>query len=281
MKDTKPSQTAVWIAKGLLYLNQMGRLTDDSASKSVELWKNVLERVDPEWLVLLQNRGYRCWFGLIERVTIPGLFAHYAARKKIIDEWVKQALNNNVEQVIILAAGFDTLMLRYCSQFPNVQFVEIDHPATQAIKTQAFSKANPLAPNVTFVAADFQKQTLKSVLAEHCHAELKTLIIAEGITMYLTENEVRTLFSDIHDFFKNQTQFVFTFMEKRADGDIQFANATFMVNWWLAIHKETFRWGIEPALLEKHLLNPLGFTQRALQDPALGEWVCLSEVTHD
>lgn len=280
MKESKPSQTAVWIAKGLLYLNQKGSL-DGFDDQCVALWRAVLARLDPLWLVLLQNKFYQYWFALLERATIPGLFAHYAARKKIISAFAKGALENNVEQVIVLAAGFDTLVQHFYAEYPNVQFLEIDHPATQSFKKEAFLKINPPTANVTFVAADFEKQRLNTVFEQHCDPHKKTLVIAEGITMYFFENDIKTLFNTVHDFFKSDCRFIFTFMEKRANGDIQFANATFVVNWWLALQKENFRWGIEPNRLEQQFLAPLGFQQRELVDPLLGEWVCLCEVRHD
>lgn len=280
MKESKPSQTAVWIAKGLLYLNQKGRL-DGFDEQSIALWRAVLARLEPLWLVLLQNRGYQYWFELLENFTIPGLFAHYAARKSIISKFVNQALEDQVEQVIVLAAGFDTLVQQTYAKYPKVQFLEIDHPATQEIKKQAFIEINPITTNVIFIAADFEKQTLKTVLEQYCDPDKKTLIVAEGITMYFFESDVKSFFKDIHDYFKNKLQLIFTFMEKRPNGSIQFANASFIVNWWLALQNENFRWGIEPKLLDKQFLAPLGFVQRALLDPLLGEWVCLCDVNHD
>lgn len=289
MKEESPSQTAVWIAKGLLYLNQTHHpLAQNMDSKSIELWQNVLTVLEPRWLTLLQKPWYRCWFGLLERISIPGMFAHYAMRKKIIDEWMQNALHNQIEQVIILAAGFDTLAMRYYQQYPQVQFFEIDHPATQKIKKTAFMMGNSNAPNVTLVALDFEKQLLRDILARYCSSFKKTILIAEGITMYLTENRLNTFFNELH-YFKEGFSIIFTFMEKQANGSIQFSNASFIVDFWLKLHDETFKWGIEPEYLAKQFLQPLKFKQLKLVDPSLfisspktqGEWLCLAEVLHD
>lgn len=289
MKDNKPSQTAVWIAKGLLYLNQIGQLPDDADNKRILLWQNAINLMEPGWLALLQKWWYQTWFGFVERITIPGLFKHYAARKKIIDKWTSQALENNTLQVIVLAAGFDTLTQHYYSLYPNVQFIEIDHPATQTIKKAAFLKDNVAANNVVFIEADLQKQTLKSVLEQHVVQGKKTLMIAEGITMYFNEQEVKEFFTDLHDCFSDDFSIIFTFMEKQATGSIQFANASFIVNYWLKKQNEIFKWGIEPAILASYFLKPLGYQLVKLVDPSLeltspktqGEWVCLAKANHD
>jgi methyltransferase (TIGR00027 family) len=289
MKDNKPSQTAVWIAKGLLYLNQISKLPDDADSKRIPLWQNAINLIEPGWLTLLQKRVYRCWFGFIERMTIPGLFKHYATRKKIIDTWAAGALEKNTLQVIVLAAGFDTLTQRYYPQYKDVQFIEIDHPATQAIKKAAFLKENEAASNVVFVAADFQKQALKAVLAEHCSPDKKTLLVAEGITMYFNEQEVKEFFTDLHDYFNNEFWIIFTFMEKQPTGSIQFANASLFVNYWLKKQNELFKWGIEPPILGSYFLVPLGYQLVKLVDPSLeieppktqGEWICLAKANYD
>lgn len=288
MKDDKPSQTAVWIAKGLLYLNQIGKLPADADNRHILLWEHALNLIEPGWLALLQKRWYQCWFGLVESLTIPGLFNHYAARKKIIDTWVFGALENNTLQVIVLAAGFDALTQRYYQQYPNVMFIEIDHPATQTIKKAAFEKVNPSAENVNFIEADFQKQTLRSILEAHCSPNKKTLIVAEGITMYFSEKEVKEFFTDLRDTFNQEFLIIFTFMEKQANGSIQFTNSSVMVDVWLKRQNEEFKWGIEPAILSNYFLAPLGYGQLKLVDPARGlkppktqgEWVCLAKANH-
>lgn len=284
MKDSKPSQTAVWIAKGLMYLNQIGRLPAGPNQEGIILWRHCLTIADPKWLSLLQYRWYRAWFGLLERLTIPGLFNHYAARKKMIDSWVKPILESQVEQVIVLAAGFDALTHRYFEAYPKITFIEIDHPATQVVKKASFSDCHSQFENVHFVAADLQKQTLTSVLAENCDPHKKTLLIAEGITMYFTEVQIKQFFTELRTYFDRDFQILFTFMEKQGNGSIQFTNATFIVDHWLRVQHETFQWGIEPANIANYFLIPLEYQQLKLVDPSLespspktqGEWLCLA-----
>ncbi|MCS5710370.1 class I SAM-dependent methyltransferase [Candidatus Berkiella aquae] len=288
MKNTKPSQTAVWIAKGLLYLNLTGKLVG-ADDKSIALWRDCVNLAEPSWLSCLKYPWYRYYFSLLEYFTIPGLFKHYAARKQIIDRWTKNSLENQCEQVIVLAAGFDALTQQYYSRYPDVLFVEIDHPATQEVKKKAFMAGNAAAANVQFVSADLAKQTLLSVLSAHVNPSKKTLFIVEGLTMYFHEPIVKNIFSDLQQFFQNDLHVIFTFMEQRENGSIQFANASFMVDVWLKMQNETFRWGIAPNLLEKQFLEPLGYHQLQLLDPATdiappktqGEWLCLARVKHD
>ncbi|HRE30395.1 MAG TPA: hypothetical protein PLD88_00335, partial [Candidatus Berkiella sp.] len=82
---------------------------------------------------------------------------------------------------------------------------------------------------------------------------------------------------------------IFTFTKKRENGSIQFANASFVVDTWLKIQNEYFRWGVAPSAIQKQFLEPLGYHQLQLLDPDMdifppktqGESGCFAQVKHD
>lgn len=98
-------------------------------------------------------------------------------------------------QVLCLGAGLDPLGLRLARRFPASQIVEVDRPALIELKRDWLASTHAEVDNLRFVAAD---------LAEACDpGELgldparPTLVLAEGLVMYLAEPAVATLIESL------------------------------------------------------------------------------------
>jgi len=87
----------------------------------------------------------------------------------------------------------------------------------------------------------------------------------EGLTMYLSAEEIAGLFRAFRAVGGAQTQLIFTFMEPQSDGKVNFPHATPLVSWWLRRRGESFRWGIKREALPAYLLAQ-GFQIRELVD---------------
>jgi methyltransferase (TIGR00027 family) len=115
-----------------------------------------------------------------------GFFSWLRARTVFFDNTLISALRNDVEQIVILGAGYDGRALRY--RTPNVQFFEVDHPATQADKRQRLQAIDAPRDGVAFVAADFTEPGLAARLQAAGHdARRPSLFICEGVLRYLPE----------------------------------------------------------------------------------------------
>ncbi len=257
MKEDKPSQTALWIAKGLLYLDKTTAISNYLEPQAIEIYKACLQLADSGWLDKLSRPFYQKKMHWLESVTIPGIFIHYFLRKQIIKRWMLEAIEQKTQQVVVLAAGFDGLVATYYSQYPEVKFIEIDHPATQQVKKKAFYRNHFASQNVSFLSADLSKKSLKEVLqnAPELNRDLKTFFIIEGLTMYLTQEENLQLFHEITDFFKNELLVAFSFMKKQANGSIDFKQTSMITKLWLKYQKEVFKWGCPLAELEVEFLR--------------------------
>ena len=55
-------------------------------------------------------------------------------RKRWIESRVRAAIADGASQLVVLGAGFDTLGVRLAVERPDFRVVEIDHPATLAVK---------------------------------------------------------------------------------------------------------------------------------------------------
>jgi methyltransferase (TIGR00027 family) len=128
--------------------------------------------------------------GLYDRMA-PGAVPFVVVRERYIDDFLKTSLNEGLDQVVILGAGFDTRAYR----IPGIEkthVFEIDHPATQQEKLKRLKKViDPLPGNVTFVPLDFNTQTLAERLpAAGYNEQGKTLFIWQGVTYFLTAEGV-------------------------------------------------------------------------------------------
>lgn len=128
--------------------------------------------------------------GLYEKMA-PGAAAFIAVRERYIDDFLKTGLNEGLEQVVILGAGFDTRAYRIAG-IEKTRVFEIDTPATQETKLERLKNIiDPLPAHVTFLPVNFNTQTLAELLQNSGYNERsKTLFIWQGVTYFLTAEGV-------------------------------------------------------------------------------------------
>ena len=127
---------------------------------------------------------------LYERIS-PGSTSFIFVRERYIDDILKASLNDGLEQVVILGAGFDTRPYRIAG-IEKTRVFEVDYPATQEVKLKGLKKViDPLPDYVTFLPVDFNTQTLEERLQSSVYNErAKTLFIWQGVTYFLTSEGV-------------------------------------------------------------------------------------------
>jgi methyltransferase (TIGR00027 family) len=146
------------------------------------------QRFVPAWMYrafgFFIKIGYAEWRG-------PGVNGFLVARDRYIDDVLKSFLDEGLQQLVILGAGYDSRAYRF-ELAGRVKTFEVDHPATQAdklVKLQAVFEKVP--EHIIYVPVDFNTQTLEERLLEYGYSpNLKTLFIWQGVTMYLTADAV-------------------------------------------------------------------------------------------
>ncbi len=272
MSADSASSTAYLIAGSTVFVSRdrhVGRLVPAHAAELCARFINARPRLAGRLLSALSAGRLRRLGTLVERLTVPGIQLHYALRKRFIEEQTRAALAAGFTQAVVLGAGFDTLALRLCGEFPATRFFEIDHAHTQRLKIAALAGSEDArSRNLFFIPLDLARARLETALLS-CAAfrrDAKTLFIAEGVLMYLAPGEVDELFRSVRDSCTSETRFVFTFMEpRRADGRLAFRNASRAVDAWLAWRGEPFCWGASRARLAE-LLALEGFRPREIAD---------------
>ena len=237
MRDHRPSDTATLVARSIVLAAE-----DDALRKLV---------ADGEAEILRRILGEGGWFGLARRQhgarrlffkgmdwMVPGIVAHYLVRKRRIEIAVREALAGGAARLVVLGAGFDTLAWRLHEEFPEIQFLELDHPATQRVKRLALGEA----VNLSYGQVDLVERSLAEL--PELAVAVSTVFVAEGLTMYLPEERVEALLRDLASFAGPVGRVIFTFMEEDDAGSIGFRGQNELVAAWLRLRSEPFRWGI-------------------------------------
>lgn len=309
MKAENPSATAYLIATSTLFVAadpDAGRLIPARAAELSASFVEARSRVASWAQSTLRRKRARPFVSALERLTIPGIQLHYALRKLYLEETARAALAEGIRQVVIFGAGYDTLALRLHETFPDTQFIETDHPATQRRKTHALAAhqdsrlQRPQTSNLHFLPVDLTRRQLAATLLNFTayRADAPTLFIAEGLLMYLSPVEVAHLFQTIRECSAARSRVAFTFMEPQANGRINFRTRSRAVDAWLSWRGEVFKWGIArdalPAYLSargfilREIATHETFRRRYLEHGSLahlplaaGEYVCVADLDRE
>jgi len=112
--------------------------------------------------------------------------AFMAARSRFAEDQLAAAVEKGIAQYVILGAGLDTFAYR--NPFPSLRVFEVDFPATQDGKRVLLAEAGIALPeSLTFVALDFEHQTLAEGLAGAGFDATRPAFFAWlGVVPYLT-----------------------------------------------------------------------------------------------
>lgn len=178
-------------------------------------------------------------------------FCHYIAivrgydpmillRKLMIKQKIESAIANGVKQVVFLGGGYDTRSLLASLAHPDINFYEMDRGLTRETKIRGFSSLPATSPanvkmtyipaqslvkinhNLFLIDCDLAVKDLRESLCQNgFRPELKTLMIAEGLTTYLTREANQKMLTSIHDLFKEGDELLLSYMSRIADSWIQ------------------------------------------------------------
>ncbi|MGP8154999.1 MAG: class I SAM-dependent methyltransferase [Smithella sp.] len=185
MKKEKSSETAMQMA----------------LSRAIESLKTEEERIcydplakdflTPKYKILIQNKLLRNSVVKIIDQLFIGHHYYVVARTRYIDDFLQECIANEIQQVVIMGAGFDSRSYRF-DNLRKMKVFEVDHPATMAIKKEKIQEKLGSLPNhVVYVPIDFLKEKLSDKLVQCGYSgKLKSLFIWEGTTPYLIPESV-------------------------------------------------------------------------------------------
>lgn len=117
---------------------------------------------------------------------LPGAANSVAARVRYFDDFLKKSIDEGLEQLVIMGAGYDTRAYRI-EGLKKIKVFEVDHPDTQSVKTEKIRKIfNSLPDHVVYVPVDLAAEDLGQKLQDTGYDQAKkTLFLMEGLLYYL------------------------------------------------------------------------------------------------
>jgi methyltransferase (TIGR00027 family) len=204
---------------------------------------------------LIQHSFYRkLHFGL---GAPHGLYEYIIIRTKYIDAIFKTAIENKINQVLILGAGYDTRAIRLPNNRNKVKIYEFDSVFTQQSKIKMFTTNDIQIPeNLIFIPINFEKEKLSNKLLEiGVKRNQRSLYIIEGVTMYLEPSAIDVLFTEISKYMGKDSIVVFDYIyndvirqEKKHYGETEAIATVKKAN-------ESFQFGIEKGSITNYLLK--------------------------
>jgi methyltransferase (TIGR00027 family) len=181
LKNTRASSTSSMVA--------LFRAAADAGISNVEGFSDPTAKLllDGVWLKRLEQVKKRWWL----RPPLKWAADLLALRTLAIDEALRKALARGAKQLVILGAGLDGRAFRM-NELAKVRVLEVDHPATQALKRERAQALTATAAEVVFVPVDFERDALGSALAAAGHdVRAPTVWLSEGVVMYLSDRALR------------------------------------------------------------------------------------------
>jgi methyltransferase (TIGR00027 family) len=178
---------------------------------------------------------------------LPGQFEAFAQRKAFCERQVREGIGEDASQILVLGAGYDTMGWRLAPEFPGVNFFEIDHPATARFKARGI-EAMGQRDNLLLIAEDLGGRKLEDVLKtnELWDQSARTVIVAEGLVMYLPPEAVRDLFYQCAVVAGVGSRMAFSYIPSGADGRPDVGRWTGLLLWLQKVVGEPWTWSIRP-----------------------------------
>jgi methyltransferase (TIGR00027 family) len=180
-------------------------------------------------------------------------------RSRYTEEALREAIARGVTQYVLIGAGLDSYALRIPAVAEHIRIFEIDHPATQAFKTQRIAECNiAVKDSVHFLPADLSQEALGTVLRNSPFdpGEL-TFFSLLGVTMYLSAEANRATMRAIAKCAAAGSELVFTYIDQEMfSPSVPAVPETFTnMKDEVAAQGEPFISGFDPSSLQQNLAS--------------------------
>jgi methyltransferase (TIGR00027 family) len=178
---------------------------------------------------------------------LPGQFEAFGHRKAFCERAVRRGIDAGATQILVLGAGYDTLGWRLAPEFSNLLFVEIDHPATACLKAKGIETMGK-PDNLHLIAEDLRHRKLVDILhpTTSWHNNARTVIIAEGLLMYLSPTAVNDLFCQCAQISGAGSRIAFSYIPSGFDGKPDVGRWSGFMLWFQEMVGEPWTWSIRP-----------------------------------
>ena len=157
---------------------------------------------------LIKFLGHKLNVWLAQKLA-PGFHEHVISRTRFIDDLIEKNAASEVEQYVILGAGYDCRAHRL-ELPPSLRVFEVDQSEVQARKQSKLPEELPNAENITYVAVDFTDQSISDQLLDAGFDQNKpTVFTLEGVSQYITKEALRSTIKDVASLAQKANSIVF------------------------------------------------------------------------
>ena len=252
MREGQVSQTALQIARMMLFFGNQPEYRDLIPPGLTEGNRALLAGAGllKDWhLKIYKTRTFRGLTRAADVLIGGGAMAHFPLRKRFVEDQVREAIEAGAQQLLIIGAGLDSLAFRLAAQRPDLLAVEVDHPATGTAKARGIVEAGLGSDNLVLVPMDLSIHPLEAALKRTPWQQTASVMVAEGLLMYLPVEAVRGLFTALHEQTGPGSRVVFTWLPEE-NGKMKLDRITRSS---IAAAGEPVRFSIEPDALAPFL----------------------------
>jgi methyltransferase (TIGR00027 family) len=150
----------------------------------------------------------------------PGFHEHLISRTRFIDDLVKNAAAQGMEQYVILGAGYD-LRAHRLNLPSTMKIFEVDQKEVQNRKRAKLPSNIPNLENIKYVSVDFNHQSLKKQLLEAGFDESKSAIFTlEGVSQYISKEAVDSILKELEELsVKTNATFYISYVDSQLKTD--------------------------------------------------------------
>ena len=173
------------------------RIIYDPYAKNFVLGANIIKLMGHRLSVWLGNK------------IIPGMHEHLISRTRYIDDLIEKSTFANIEQYVILGAGYDSRAHRL--KLPSkLKIFEVDQSEVQELKRLRLPDNMANRESITYVDIDFNHQSLKEQLINVGFDQNKsTIFTLEGVSQYISREALDSTLKEVADLNPNSNSKIF------------------------------------------------------------------------
>ena len=183
---------------------------------------------------------------------MSGGWSFFLIRKRFFQERLLEKFRKNeVDQVLNLGAGLDTVLYRF-KEFSKVSCFEVDQAVNINYKKDILGKILGGIPSyMALLSADFEKDDFESILLQSNYdLSKKTFFILEAVSQYLSPNAADKLFS-FYKKAKSGSYLSFTYVPKDfIDGSNIYGQK---MMYKMTVKNGMWKFGLDPKEVSKFL----------------------------
>jgi methyltransferase (TIGR00027 family) len=148
----------------------------------------------------LFNRFFMLVNPVFWRVGINSVgFLIALCRHRFMSDLIIKSMDENIKQIVLIGAGYDTNFLKIPEQYKAANLFEIDHPNTQSRKIRIIRKHSLESRiNLNYIGLDLEYDSITGQLHDKgLDRREAVLVIAEGVLSYLSAHSIDRLFHSL------------------------------------------------------------------------------------